>query len=312
MAPNFAYGLCVEKIRDDELDGGGRVYLGILLSTSIALLLLAVAWTWQAAGTLDFRSGGILAGKLDERWLPILLALYASVVKAGVFTVMKVVVYIFGLDLLGTDDRGQHVWLRGWPALTILLASLIALTSKDNLKARLAYSTVSQLSYIVLGAALANRLGRDGRRHAHRDARLRQDHAVLLRRRDLRRRAQDRDQRHARHRPAMPVTTFAFLIGALSVIGLPPMGGSWSKWYLALGAVDAGTSSARGRADGQLAAEHRLPDADPDPRLLLRAAPEGAPTGIHEAPLFCVVPLCFTAVWAASCCSSSRTRSTGC
>ena len=96
-----------------------------------------------------------------HRWLPAAMVaptpvsalLHAvAVVKAGVFTVMKVVVYIFGIDLL--HETGASVWLM-YVAGGTILASLIALT-KDNLKARLAYSTISQLSYIVLGAALAN------------------------------------------------------------------------------------------------------------------------------------------------------------
>jgi len=109
---------------------GGRTYLGILLFTSIGLQLLAILWTWQVADTLDFTPGGILAGKASgpvvgillllymygigkaalmplHRWLPAAMVaptpvsalLHAvAVVKAGVFTVMKVVVYIFGID----------------------------------------------------------------------------------------------------------------------------------------------------------------------------------------------------------------------
>ena len=164
---------------------GGRTYLSILLITSIGLLLFAVIATWVLAGTLEFRQGGILEGKTTTGTLIVLLALYAfgtgkaalmpfhrwlpaamvaptpvsallhavAVVKTGVFTILKVVVYVFGVDHLSAS--GASTWL-GWVAAgTILIASLVAMT-KDNLKARLAYSTVSQLSYIVLGAALAN------------------------------------------------------------------------------------------------------------------------------------------------------------
>ena len=97
-----------------------------------------------------------------HRWLPAAMVaptpvsalLHAvAVVKAGVFSVMKIIVYIFGIDLLHTT--GLTVWLMYAASFTILAASLIALT-KNNLKARLAYSTISQLSYIILGAALAN------------------------------------------------------------------------------------------------------------------------------------------------------------
>ena len=146
-----------------------------------------------------------------HRWLPAAMVaptpvsalLHAvAVVKTGVFTILKIAVYVFGPARLVQTGEGLGVAdLGSRPSRHRLAASLIALT-KDNLKARLAYSTISQLSYIVLGAALGHAPhGRPRRRHAHRDARRRQDHAVLLRRRDLRRGAQDRDQRHARHRP---------------------------------------------------------------------------------------------------------------
>ena len=137
-----------------------------------------------AAGTLDFTKGGILKDQIDDglvivmlflymygigkaalmpihRWLPAAMVaptpvsalLHAvAVVKAGVFTVLKVIIYIFGADFL--TETGASVWLMYVAGATVLLASLVALT-KDNLKARLAYSTVSQLSYVVLAGALA-------------------------------------------------------------------------------------------------------------------------------------------------------------
>ncbi len=157
----------------DEAVRAGRVYLGYLFITSVGFLLFAIIWTWLLAGTLDFQEGGILAGKASNTTLLVLLALYVfgvgkaalmpfhrwlpaamvaptpvsallhavAVVKAGVFSVMKIIVYIFGIDLLQTT--GLTVWLMYAASFTILAASLIALT-KDNLKARLAYSTISQ------------------------------------------------------------------------------------------------------------------------------------------------------------------------
>ncbi|MFQ5765622.1 MAG: proton-conducting transporter membrane subunit, partial [Rhodospirillales bacterium] len=167
----------------DEARRAGRVYLGILLGTSIGLQLVAIVWTWTITGTLDFTQGGLLAGKAEGPTVAVLLALYTfgigkaalmpfhrwlpaamvaptpvsallhavAVVKAGVFTVVKVVVYIFGIDFL--FELGVSGWLQYAAAATILIASLVAM-AQDNLKARLAYSTVSQLSYIVLGAML--------------------------------------------------------------------------------------------------------------------------------------------------------------
>jgi multicomponent Na+:H+ antiporter subunit D len=301
---------------------GGRTYLGILLFTSIAFLLLAVVWTWSLTGTLDFEEGGILAGKADETTVVVLLALYAfgtgkaalmpfhrwlpaamvaptpvsallhavAVVKAGVFTVLKVVVYIFGLDLLASTDAS--VWLMYVASATILIASLVALT-KDNLKARLAYSTVSQLGYIVLGAALANRWGVIGggmhiATHAFGKITLFFCAGAIY---VATKKTEISDMRGIGR--TMPVTTFAFLIGALSVIGLPPCGGTWSKWYLVLGAVDAHRAVfvAVLMISSLLNIAYLIP---PVVRGFFFAPAE--PTGVKEAPLFCVVPLCFTAV----------------
>ncbi|MFQ3338860.1 MAG: multicomponent Na+:H+ antiporter subunit D, partial [Colwellia sp.] len=167
---------------------GGRVYLGILLSTSIAFFLLAIAGTWFITGTLDFKQGGIFNADVDKtvtgallvlfvfgigkaaimpfhRWLPAAMVaptpvsalLHAvAVVKAGVFTILKVCVFIFGLDLLAVLPTTQFLlYLAG---ASVLLASIVAMR-QDNLKARLAYSTISQLGYITIGALLATSSG---------------------------------------------------------------------------------------------------------------------------------------------------------
>ncbi len=254
---------------DDKARMGGRVYLLILLDTSMVLLLPAIIATAMIAGTLDFTPGGILAGKTDKTTVALLLALFmfgigkaalmpfhrwlpaamvaptpvsallhaVAVVKAGVFTAMKVVVYIFGIDLLA--GTGANEWLIWAAAASLLTASLVAMT-KDNLKARLAYSTVSQLAYVVLGAALATGWGVIGgsmhiAMHAAGKITLFFCAGAIY---------------TAAHKTkvseltglgrAMPFTFAAFLVGALSIIGLPPFGGLWGKWYIALGALEAG------------------------------------------------------------------------
>ncbi len=302
---------------------GGRTYLGILLSTSIAFLLLAVIWTWHLAGTLDFKDGGILNGKAEGGMLVALLALYAfgtgkaalmpfhrwlpaamvaptpvsallhavAVVKVGVFTVMKIVVYVFGIDLLATTDAS--VWLMYVAGFTVVAASLVALT-KDNLKARLAYSTISQLAYIVLGAALANRWGVIGgsmhiAMHAFGKITLFFCAGAIY---VATNKTEISDMRGIGR--TMPFTMLAFLLGSLSVIGLPPFGGSWSKWYLALGAAKADELLFVGvfMVSSLLNIAYLMP-------VVVRGfffAPEDGKTGISEAPLFCVVPLCFTAL----------------
>ncbi|MEA3243744.1 MAG: proton-conducting transporter membrane subunit, partial [Pseudomonadota bacterium] len=172
----------------EKAKAGGRVYLGILLGTSIVFFLLAIVSTWFVAGTLDFTPGGVFDANVDKtvagvllvlfifgigkaaimpfhRWLPAAMVaptpvsalLHAvAVVKAGVFTVLKVCVFIFGLDLLSVLPGTQFLlYLAG---ASVLLASLVAMR-QDNLKARLAYSTVSQLGYVTIGALLATSAG---------------------------------------------------------------------------------------------------------------------------------------------------------
>lgn len=245
----------------------GRIYLGILVFTSVVFLLFGIIWTYQLAGTLEFAAGGILAGKVSGWKLTLLLGLFAfgagkaalmpfhrwlpaamvaptpvsallhavAVVKAGVFTILKVVVYIFGIDLLA--DTGASKWLMAVAAFTILASSLIALT-KDNLKARLAYSTIGQLSYIVLGAALATSAGVIGggmhiAMHAVGKITLFfVAGGILVGAHKSEISTMDGLGRR------MPWTYCAYFVGALSIIGLPPLGGSWSKWTLLMGAAE--------------------------------------------------------------------------
>ncbi len=252
-----------------EARRGGRVYLGVLMGTSMGFLLLAVIWTWQLTGTTGFKAGGILAGQASplvigilyglfvfgigkaalmpfHRWLPAAMVaptpvsalLHAvAVVKAGVFAILKVTVYIFGIDLVGGSTASTALlWVA---ALTIIGASLVALY-QDNLKRRLAYSTISQLSYVVLGAVLANAASISGAAMhiaTHAVGKITLFFcagAILVAAHKTRVSELDGLGRQ------MPLTMGAFLIASLSIAGLPPTGGLWGKWYLALGALDAG------------------------------------------------------------------------
>jgi multicomponent Na+:H+ antiporter subunit D len=253
-----------------EAKAGARKYVIYLLGAAKVLLVGAVVLTYNAAGTLEFRGGGILpADQLAAQpsffltlfalflfgfaknalmplhsWLPAAMVaptpvsalLHAvAVVKTGVFSTLRVFLFVFGsgaMHALGADTLALTA-----ASVTILAASLLAL-GQDNLKARLAFSTVSQLSYIILGAALLNPRGvLGGVAHIT-------NHAVskitlffcagsiyvsthkteISQMSGLARR--------------MPWTMAAFALSSLSIIGIPLTSGFVSKWYLALGAVD--------------------------------------------------------------------------
>ncbi|MDH3228326.1 MAG: monovalent cation/H+ antiporter subunit D family protein [Alphaproteobacteria bacterium] len=308
---------------------GGRTYLGLLLATSIGLLLLGVLMTWQVTGTLDFTPGGILAGPLDagaidgrmiglllflymfgigkaalmpiHRWLPAAMVaptpvsalLHAvAVVKAGVFTVVKVIVYVFGVDLLAnTAEAGWLLYVAGF---TIIMASIIALR-QDNLKRRLAYSTVSQLSYVIMAAAILAPLSVVGAAMhiaAHAFGKITLFFAAG-------------SIYTAAHKTEvsqldgigwrMPWTMGAFAVGSLSMIGVPPTVGFTSKWFILQGAMESGrmTAVAVIVASTLLNAAYFVPIVY---RAFFREPPGDAGDHAHgEAPLPIVIALTATA-----------------
>ena len=258
---------------DEEGWRGGRKYLVYLMGASKSALLAALALTYHIAGSLDFVAGGLLA-RSDvsaalltvvyfcylfgfakaavmpmHAWLPAAMVaptpvsalLHAvAVVKMGVFCVLRVVFHVFGTGLVG--GLGLGIATAYLASFTILMASVYALT-RDDLKARLAYSTVSQLSYIVLGAVLLSPVAMVGgiiHIAAHAFSKITlffcagsiycasgkrniSDMAGIGRR--------------------LPWTMGAFFVASLSMIGVPPTAGFVSKWYLAKGAVAAGETA---------------------------------------------------------------------
>jgi multicomponent Na+:H+ antiporter subunit D len=158
------------------------------------------------------------------------------VVKAGVFTIVKVVVYVFGVGTLAATGLGD--WLVYVAGVTVLGASLLALR-QTNLKRMLAYSTVSQLSYVVLAAAILVPISVTGAAlhiAAHGVSKITlffaagsvytAAHATEINQlRGIGRR--------------MPWTMTAFAIGALSMIGIPPTAGFLSKWFMLSGAMES-------------------------------------------------------------------------
>jgi multicomponent Na+:H+ antiporter subunit D len=253
---------------DEKTIRSARVYLGILITASIGLLLPAVIWTYSVAGTGDFTPGGILEGHIEgplvglllglfvfgaakaavmpvHRWLPAAMVaptpvsalLHAvAVVKAGVFTITKVIVYVFGIDFLFAEPSSG--WLFYAAAFTIIVASVVALR-QQNLKRLLAYSTIAQLSYVVMAAAVLKPLAEVGAAihmlaHAFGKITLFFAAGAIY---TASKKTELHQLRGIGRR--MPITMTAFTIGALSMIGVPPTAGFVSKWYILAGAFQA-------------------------------------------------------------------------
>ncbi len=251
----------------EESRAGGRTYLALLLGTSL-LLLTAIVLTYLLGGSLEFRPGGVLAGAdlppwilavlyalfcwgigkaalmPFHRWLPAAMVaptpvsalLHAvAVVKAGVFSILKVSLYTFSLPLLREGGAGSFI--AGVAAATLIMASITALT-KSDIKERLAWSTISQLSYVVLGCALATPLALMGavlHMVSHAVAKITLFFCagsvyVAARTREI------DDYRGLGRR--LPITFISFSLAACSLVGLPPFVGMVSKIYLMRGSLD--------------------------------------------------------------------------
>jgi len=253
---------------DEATVRSARIYLGVLLSTSIGLFLPAIIWTYTVAGTGDFTAGGILTGKINDpevglllglfvfgigkaavmpmhKWLPAAMVaptpvsalLHAvAVVKAGVFAITKIIVYVFGIDFLFGSPSAD--WLLYVAAFTIIAASLVALR-QTNIKRLLAYSTIAQLSYVVMAAAILKPLAEVGaaiHMVAHAFGKITlffAAGAIYV----ASKKTEVHQLRGIGRR--MPWTMAAFSIGALSMIGVPPTAGFVSKWYILAGAFEA-------------------------------------------------------------------------
>jgi multicomponent Na+:H+ antiporter subunit D len=253
-----------------EARAGGRKYIIYLLGAAKVFLLTAIILTYNLTGTLDFSAGGIFSEGVQAAqpgllsvlfllflfgfakcavmplhgWLPAAMVaptpvsalLHAvAVVKTGVFAVVRITLFVFGVDCLDTVGvGGGFVFLA---MFTIITASVIALT-RDNLKARLAYSTVSQLSYILLGAALLTPSALVGgivhiTFHAVSKITLFFCAGSIYVSSHLTEVSQ-----LGGIGKKMPWTMAAFAVATLSMIGVPPACGFVSKWYLVIGALE--------------------------------------------------------------------------
>jgi len=258
--------------QDKEGYEGARKYMTYLTTTAKGLVLPAMVLIYVLTGTLDFPTNvhsGIAGLGAANRWLvtgayaacilgfakngimpfhswlpsamvaptPVSALLHAvAVVKVGVFSTTRVMLYGFGVDTMHAFNLG--IPTAYFVSFTILTASVIAL-SKDNLKARLAYSTVSQLSYIVLGVALLTPTSVEGGLFhiaAHAFAKITLFFCagaifVTTHKKDI-------SEMSGLGR-VMPFTFGAFALASLSMIGVPGSGGFISKIYLLVGTMDA-------------------------------------------------------------------------
>jgi multicomponent Na+:H+ antiporter subunit D len=322
---SFATYPLVTHHQDMESRSSGRKYLLYIVGTSVGLVLPAMLISYSLTGTLEFGKQGFMAGAGSKSLMTILLVMMVlgfakaaimplhswlpaamvaptpvsallhavAVVKVGAFSVVRVITGVFGTDMLLSLHLGTLVCYLA--AFTIIVASLIAL-SQDGLKRRLAFSTIGQLSYIVLGVALLSPKGMIGgmlhiAMHAFGKITLffcAGAIFVATGKKNI--------SEMVGIGKRMPVTMIAFFIGSLSVIGLPPCGGFISKWNLVLGTLEADQMGMLFVLLGSsmLNAAYFFP-------IVYKAffcTPEEAmfENKVEEAPIWCVAPLVLTAV----------------
>ena len=309
-----------------EARAGARKYVIYLLGAAKAFLVAAIVLTYNIAGTLEFRSGGILpasAVSAEPTLLTVVFALFlfgfaknavmplhswlpaamvaptpvsallhaVAVVKTGVFATLRVFLFVFGTDamgLLGADTLALAV-----ASVTILVGSLLAL-GQDNLKARLAFSTVSQLSYILMGAALLTPSGiLGGVAHVTNHAASKITLFLCAGSIYVSTHKTEVSQLSGLAKQ-MPWTMAAFALATLSLVGVPPASGFVSKWYLAIGAIEGENLWALGvlLVSSLLTAAYLVPIVY---RAYFEERFDGGQEDIREVP-WMVVPLMTTAL----------------
>jgi formate hydrogenlyase subunit 3/multisubunit Na+/H+ antiporter MnhD subunit len=254
-----------------EAISAGHKYLAYLLTGGV-FFLIGILMTYALVGTTDFSYKGILKPALPftskltlqivffcfllgfakaawmpvHSWLPSAMVaptpvsalLHAvAVVKAGVFGIIRVVCHIYGIELM--QILGLGVALASVAALTVIVANFYAIGQK-NLKRLLAYSTINQLSFIILGVALLSPMAVTGAMlhipfHGFMKITLFLC-AGAITAITGKKTISELDGVGK----ALPVTMSAFIIGAFGMCGAPPLAGFISKWHVALGAVESG------------------------------------------------------------------------
>ncbi len=168
---------------------------------------------------------------------PASAVLSGVITKAGVFGVIRTVYYIFGAD------RVRGTWVQtAWITLTLItvfMGSMLAYR-EDVMKKRFAYSTVSQISYVLFGLSMLNNVSFIGSlihvlAHGFIKVAL-----FLIAGAIIYKTGKTKVSELRGIGKEMPVTMWCFIISALGLIGIPPTSGFVSKWYLATGALSSG------------------------------------------------------------------------
>ncbi len=256
--------------KSEEAESAGVVYLFYSFAGA-GFVLLGMFLTYSMAGTLDFHHQGILTADMASNfqliatffvfiigfgvkaaimplhsWLPVAMAaptpvsalLHAvAVVKSGIFGILRVLYSVYNVDLLQTLQLGIPLAIIA--SFTILFASIIAM-KQDVLKRRLAYSTISQLAYITLGAGLVNFAGLSGGtihilNHAFLKITLFFCAGIIISATG-KKKISELDGVGKQ----LPLTMGAFTLASIGMVGILPLNGFISKWYLVEGSLKLG------------------------------------------------------------------------
>ena len=322
---SFATYPLVTHHQNKESKKAGRKYLFYIVGSSIGLLLPAMVIIYSITGSLEFTDTGMLTGQNISPFLSVSLMLMflfgfakaavmplhswlpaamiaptpvsallhaVAVVKVGAFCIVKVFISVFGINYLKLLNLGEIICTIA--AITTITASLIAL-SQNGLKRRLAFSTIGQLSYIILGVGLLSKSALSGSMlhismHAFGKITLFFCAGAIFVTTGIKNISDMQGIGRA-----MPITMTAFLIGSLSIIGLPPFCGFISKWYLVSGAVEAQqyTMLAVILISSLLNAAYFLPIIYT--AFFLKPKTSNTFISYKEAPIWCLVPIVITA-----------------
>ncbi len=322
------YPLVIHE-QSKEAISAGHKYFAYLLTAGV-FLLFAIMMTYYLTGTTDFTGGGIkalaelgpaykltlvilffcfLLGFMKAAWMPfhswlptamiaptpVSALLHAvAVVKAGVFGIVRIVCYIYGVDLM--TSLGLGLALACIAGFTMIVANLFAI-AQDNLKRRLAYSTINQLSYIILGVALLSPKGIEGAMihipfHGFMKITLflcAGAIMVVTGKKNI--------SEMGGVGKKMPITMLAFTITAFGMCGIPPACGFISKWFLCLGTLQAEEIIFLFvlLIASLLDVVYFFPIIHT--AFFKRAEGGGEETEVKEAPLFMLIPLSLTAIF---------------